>query len=164
MRVQRISDFDDAENTQLQLLSLDCTGNGQEATIDALVETCKNPGQLDLSWRPDAKRSVFIFTDERPQSYTSFDATRNLELQDVVFECARNEVKVYTWTGFGDWTAYAPDTGGLAFSLFVGWQLPRPILRGELYREPRWLFRLWWWLMRWMVPPVCVAWLISGVI
>jgi NSS family neurotransmitter:Na+ symporter len=52
----------------------------------------------------------------------------------------------------------------LAMALFVGWQLPRPILRGELYREPRWLFRLWWWVMRWVVPPVCVAWLISGVI
>jgi NSS family neurotransmitter:Na+ symporter len=52
----------------------------------------------------------------------------------------------------------------LAMALFVGWQLPRPILRGELYREPRWLFRLWWWVMRWMVPPVCVAWLVSGVI
>ena len=52
----------------------------------------------------------------------------------------------------------------LATGLFVGWQLPRPILRGELYREPRWLFRLWWWVMRWVVPPVCVVWLISGVI
>jgi NSS family neurotransmitter:Na+ symporter len=45
----------------------------------------------------------------------------------------------------------------LATALFVGWRLPRPILRGELYR-------LWWWVLRWMVPPVCVAWLISGVV
>ena len=52
----------------------------------------------------------------------------------------------------------------LATALFVGWRLPRPILRGELYREPRWLFRLWWWVLRWMAPPVCVAWLISGVV
>jgi len=52
----------------------------------------------------------------------------------------------------------------LLTALFVGWQMPRPILRGELYREPQWLFRLWWWVIRWMTPPVCVLWLVSGVL
>lgn len=52
----------------------------------------------------------------------------------------------------------------LSTALFVGWQMPRPILRGELYREPLWLFRLWWWIVRWMVPPACVAWLVSGLL
>lgn len=52
----------------------------------------------------------------------------------------------------------------LLTAFFVGWQMPRPILRGELYREPRWLFRLWWGVIRWIVPPLCVAWLVSGTI
>lgn len=44
-------------------------------------------------------------------------------------------------------------------SLFVGWWMPRPVVRGELYREPLWLFRLWWFLLRWVVPPICGVWL-----
>ena len=50
----------------------------------------------------------------------------------------------------------------LVMALFVGWVLPRPILRGELFREPAWLFRLWWWLLRWCAPICCVLWLILG--
>jgi NSS family neurotransmitter:Na+ symporter len=50
----------------------------------------------------------------------------------------------------------------LVTALFVGWVLPRPILRGELFREPAWLFRLWWWLLRWCAPICCVLWLILG--
>jgi NSS family neurotransmitter:Na+ symporter len=47
-------------------------------------------------------------------------------------------------------------------AIFAGWLVPRPILRGELYREPDWLFRLWWWLLRWCVPPICFLWLVSA--
>ena len=46
---------------------------------------------------------------------------------------------------------------------FVGWLLPRPVLRGELYREPRWLFRLWWFVLRWLVPPASLIWLLQAV-
>ena len=46
--------------------------------------------------------------------------------------------------------------------VFTAWLLPRPILRGELYREPYWLFRLWWWLLRWCVPPICLIWMIAA--
>jgi len=55
-------------------------------------------------------------------------------------------------------------TSLLATSLFVGWLMPRPVLRGELYREPLWLFWLWWRVLRWLVPPVCVAWLMRGLL
>jgi NSS family neurotransmitter:Na+ symporter len=52
----------------------------------------------------------------------------------------------------------------LLTSLFVGWLMPRPILRGELYREPMWLFRLWWYALRWLVPSACIVWLLHGVL
>jgi len=52
----------------------------------------------------------------------------------------------------------------LLTSLFVGWLMPRPILRGELYREPMWLFRLWWYALRWLVPSACIIWLLQGVL
>ena len=50
----------------------------------------------------------------------------------------------------------------LMTAFFAGWVMPRPVLRGELYREPLWLFRLWWALVRWVVPPLCLFWLLMG--
>ena len=47
---------------------------------------------------------------------------------------------------------------------FVGWLMPRPVLRGELYREPRWLFRLWWFVLRWLVPPASLIWLLQAAV
>ena len=46
---------------------------------------------------------------------------------------------------------------------FVGWLIPRPVLRGELYREPTWLFRLWWFVLRWLAPPASLFWLLRAV-
>ncbi len=40
----------------------------------------------------------------------------------------------------------------LLMVIFVGWRMPRPIVRGELYREPYWLFVSWWELLRLIVP------------
>jgi hypothetical protein len=51
----------------------------------------------------------------------------------------------------------------LALALFVGWRMPRPIVRGEFFREPRWLFLLWWELVRIVTPATVVgamAWLL----
>ena len=45
---------------------------------------------------------------------------------------------------------------------FVGWLMPRPVLRGELYREPTWLFRLWWFVLRWLAPPASLVWLLQA--
>ena len=46
---------------------------------------------------------------------------------------------------------------------FVGWLMPRPVLRGELYREPGWLFRVWWFVLRWLAPPASLVWLLQAV-
>ena len=46
---------------------------------------------------------------------------------------------------------------------FVGWLMPRPVLRGELYREPAWLFRLWWYVLRWLAPLASLIWLLQAV-
>ena len=47
---------------------------------------------------------------------------------------------------------------------FVGWLMPRPVLRGELYREPRWLFPLWWVVLRWVVPPASLVGLLQAAV
>lgn len=51
----------------------------------------------------------------------------------------------------------------LVTAWFVGWLLPRPALRGELYREPTWLFRMWWFVLRWLAPPASLFWLLRAV-
>jgi len=45
----------------------------------------------------------------------------------------------------------------LLLALFVGWRLPRPVVRGELYREPAWLFLFWWYLLRFVVPLILLV-------
>jgi len=48
----------------------------------------------------------------------------------------------------------------LLLALFIGWRLPRSVLRKELSREPDALFALWYFLLRFIVGPVIVfAWL-----
>ncbi|MEO1079727.1 MAG: sodium-dependent transporter [Pseudomonadota bacterium] len=48
----------------------------------------------------------------------------------------------------------------LLLALFVAWRLPRTLLRRELGREPEALFSLWYFLLRFVAPPVIgVAWL-----
>ncbi len=48
----------------------------------------------------------------------------------------------------------------LLLSVFVAWRMPRPFARAELYREPRWLFTLWWLCLRFIVPTVLILVLI----
>ncbi|MFT7289008.1 MAG: NSS family neurotransmitter:Na+ symporter, partial [Halieaceae bacterium] len=45
----------------------------------------------------------------------------------------------------------------LLLTLFVGWRMPRPLLRQELAREPDILFGLWYFLIRFIAPPVVIA-------
>ena len=42
----------------------------------------------------------------------------------------------------------------LLLAVFVAWRMPRPLARGELYREPRWLFDIWWLCLRILAPSV----------
>lgn len=50
----------------------------------------------------------------------------------------------------------------LVITVFVGWRMARPIARGELYREPRYLFLFWWELLRLVAPValiIAILWL-----
>ena len=42
-------------------------------------------------------------------------------------------------------------------AFFTAWRVPRPILRGEKYREPFSLFYGWFLLLRWFAPALCFA-------
>ncbi|GAB5413144.1 MAG: sodium-dependent transporter [Congregibacter sp.] len=50
--------------------------------------------------------------------------------------------------------------GGLLLAVFVGWRMPRAVLRKELIREPDILFTVWYFLIRFVAGPVIIiAWL-----
>ncbi|MEY2909012.1 MAG: hypothetical protein RLZZ602_1535 [Pseudomonadota bacterium] len=57
---------------------------------------------------------------------------------------------------------YLVVVGLLGIAVFVGWIVPRPIIRGELYREPRWLFALWWTMVRFVAPSAALFWLLRS--
>jgi len=42
-------------------------------------------------------------------------------------------------------------------ALFTAWRVPRPLLRGEKYREPFPVFYAWFLLLRWVAPVLCFA-------
>ena len=42
-------------------------------------------------------------------------------------------------------------------AVFAAWRVPRPILRGEEYRERFTMFYLWFIITRWVTPPLCFA-------
>jgi NSS family neurotransmitter:Na+ symporter len=42
-------------------------------------------------------------------------------------------------------------------AVFTAWRVPRPILRGEKYRERFTVFYLWFIITRWVTPPLCFA-------
>jgi len=46
-------------------------------------------------------------------------------------------------------------------AIFVGWLVPRPILRGEQFKERPWLFSLWMMTLRWLTPAACLMLLID---
>jgi NSS family neurotransmitter:Na+ symporter len=43
--------------------------------------------------------------------------------------------------------------GGLLTAIFVGWRMRREVLRDELYVEGERIFRLWYWLLRYIAGP-----------
>jgi NSS family neurotransmitter:Na+ symporter len=47
--------------------------------------------------------------------------------------------------------------GALLIAVFAGWRVPRELLRRELCREPDFLFVLWYFALRFIVPPALVA-------
>ena len=75
--VQIDTDFTNLSDIRDRLLNIGCSGSGFEASIDSMNMVCDSENPLGLSWRDDANRLFFMFTDEAEQSYTDPD-----QLQD----------------------------------------------------------------------------------
>lgn len=52
---------------------------------------------------------------------------------------------------------------GILLALFAGWCVPVSALDSELGLRPRWVFRLWIWLLRWVAPLAIVAILLGSL-
>jgi len=65
-----VSDFSSAGIFNAAMALQDgISGSGEEPTIDALMEILDVSNPLGLTWKAGAKRMVFLFSDEEPQSY-----------------------------------------------------------------------------------------------
>jgi hypothetical protein len=105
----RLAQNFDNVGTTIATLDALAGGNGVEPSIDTLAAVCSTANPLGLSWRPNAGRAYFGFTDEEPQSYTTPENT----VADVAQACVATGVLVShwhsTWPGF---TPVCDATGG----------------------------------------------------
>jgi len=117
-------DFTDIATLQNRLSNLDCNGSGWEASLDSMHMVCDLDNPLELSWREDSNRLMFVFTDEPPQTYaTPLNSMTSLEQHDaIVQECLMSGTLPFTWTLDFGFDSIAIDSNGLGFNLRSQWE------------------------------------------
>jgi len=116
--VSVISQFSDLATTQSKLENVGCDGYAEEASMDSLGMVCNNDNPLDLNWRDDSNRLLFMFTDEESQSYTP----EYYFPVDVYSECLLSNTLPFIWSyGDADFNTIASNSGGEAFILDSDW-------------------------------------------
>jgi hypothetical protein len=71
-----------------------CPGFYLEASIDSIELICSSDNVLNLSWRSDSNKMIFVFTDEPPQTYSSPPTTHTA----ASIACVDNDIRVYVWS------------------------------------------------------------------
>ena len=72
-----------------------------EPTIDAIYQTAQTTNPLHLSWSPNARRVIVMFTDEEPQSYMS-PRVSDQQARDLAVS---NSLSVVIFTDALEWAA-----------------------------------------------------------
>lgn len=128
-------DFTDLATVRDTLITMNCTGGGNEASLDSMYFIADkdkthpdNPidtiWSLPLSWRAKARPIVFMFTDEPPQSFVSPEIT-NQDVVDIVLE---NNVLLAIWSNWLEFQYITSDVNGFRFPLVPEWE---PIFENE---------------------------------
>ena len=68
-------------------------------------------------------------------------------------------LRVATWS-----TQWLLPCSVLVTAGFVRWLMPRPLLWGKLCRNLGVLFRLWWFVLRWLAPPASRVCLLQAAV
>lgn len=118
--VQIDTDFTDFVSIRSRIQSLQDNGSGAEASLDAMLEICQQSNPLFLSWRPEAKRLLFTFTDEPPQTYM----TTRTNYQMVSDACIASQTTLVIWSeNEPEFRPIAENSGGVYFELINDWQI-----------------------------------------
>lgn len=64
-------DLSDTDRFLAALDKMAPTGGGREATLDAIAALVSPANPLKISWGQSNRRTILVFTDEAPQSYTT---------------------------------------------------------------------------------------------
>jgi hypothetical protein len=112
-------DLTDFSNIRSRLQSLGCNGSGAEASLDSMHDVCSLSNPLALSWRPEASRLFFMFTDEPQQTYTTPPTTG----QAIIDACVSSSTLPFMWTlNPGDFQYIAQGANGQHFELVSNWE------------------------------------------
>ena len=118
--VQIDTNFTDFTSIRSRIQSLQDDGSGAEASLDAMLEICQQSNPLLLSWRPEAKKLIFTFTDELPQTYVTPQTT----YQMVSDTCIASQTTLVIWSeNEPEFRPIAENAGGVYFELINDWEI-----------------------------------------
>lgn len=114
------TDFTDLGTVRSRLLTLGCSGSGSEGSLDSIYDICDESNPQELSWREDAIRLTFAFTDEPPQTYRS----PAISGQDVINNCITSGTLPFIWhnPSYFEFTNITSTANGRSFYLVNNWQ------------------------------------------
>jgi hypothetical protein len=95
------------------------TGSTGEPTLDALEQITNPNNPLKMTWRSGAAKTIVVYSDEEPQSYTTPITTANVAAQS----CINIGIQFYIFTdkrysmAWLDWNNFANLVGGTEFDI-----------------------------------------------
>ena len=117
--VSIVSDFGNIQQLRDSLVALGCNGNGAEWSAESMNMICDSSNPLELSWRDEAARIGFVFSDEELQSYEY----PYLDSQQIVDTCVDSGTILYIWGSIvDDFPFIANNTNGKYFGLSTIWE------------------------------------------
>lgn len=118
--VQVDTNFTDFTSIRSRIQNIQSNGSWEEASLDAIFEICEISNPLFLSWRIDAKRMLFTFTDEVPQTYM----TPQITYQMVLDACVSSNTFLAIWSNNDrEFSLITNDSFGLHFELVNDWEI-----------------------------------------
>lgn len=107
-------DLTDFGTYQATLNTMLANGNGAESVPEAIWWACDRQNPLNISWTPEAGRTLFVFTDEPAQIYQDTWLTE----ADIINTCLETGTRVFIWSNNrADFDSLAVFTGGIHFEL-----------------------------------------------
>lgn len=105
--------FTDLNTIRNRLLDVDCNGSASEASLDSIEMVCNHANPLQLSWRENAIRLLFGFTDEEAQTYIDPPTTT----YDCIDSCIESGTLPFMWEQSSDLANISNNANATSFTL-----------------------------------------------